>query len=68
MDSIVKAVAQKTGLSQEMSEKVVEVVLEQVAQRLPAPYSTQLTAMITAHKAKNQVGKQLKGIGSLFGM
>jgi len=68
MDSIVKEVSKRTGLSEEMSQKVVEIVLEQVAQRLPAPYSTQLTAMITANKAKNQVGKQLKGLGSLFGM
>lgn len=68
MDSIVKAVAEKTGMSEEMAQKAVEVVLEQVAERLPAPYSTQLTAMVTANKAKNQVGKQLKGLGSLFGM
>ncbi|MGB0388772.1 MAG: hypothetical protein ACPGWR_28465 [Ardenticatenaceae bacterium] len=68
IDQIVNEVSERTGLSKEMSRKVVEIVVTQIANYLPEPYSTQVKGMLAVNKAKDQVASKLKGLGSMFGM
>lgn len=43
MNELVQIIMQKTGLSQEMAEKVVNVVAGYIESRLPAPMAAALT-------------------------
>ena len=46
MDELVKSVAEKTGLSEEMAETAVKLVLDYVKDKLPAPVAGQIDALL----------------------
>jgi len=48
MDELVKLVSEKTGLSEEMSETTVKLVLDYVKEKLPAPVAAQVDALLGA--------------------
>lgn len=46
MNQLVEVVQQKTGLSEEMSQKVVDVVVVHIKDKLPAPLSSALESFL----------------------
>ena len=60
MEELVKLVSEKTGLSQEMSETAVNLVLDYVKKKLPKPVAAQVDAVLGA-------GDAMDAIGGLFG-
>ena len=51
MDELVKLVSEKTGLSKEMSETAVKLVLDYVKKKLPKPVAAQVDAVLGAGSA-----------------
>lgn len=60
MDELVKLVSEKTGLSKEMSEEAVNIVLDYIKKKLPKPVAAQVDAVLGA-------GSAADALGSLFG-
>jgi hypothetical protein len=67
MEELVKLVSQKTGLSEDISRQVVEVVVGYVKQKLPEPIAGQLDAFLSGPAAGDQLGGLAKELGGLFG-
>ncbi len=66
MDELVKFVAQKTGLSEELARQAVEAVLAFLKERLPEPIAAQVDALLQGEGP--DLGDMLqKGLGGLFG-
>ena len=61
MDELVKLVSEKTGLSQEMSEQAVKIVLDYVKKKLPKPVAAQVDAVLGAGSAADMLGGLLGG-------
>lgn len=51
MNQVVALVQQKTGLSQEMAQKVVDVVVDHIKGKLPAPMASGLDSLLGAGEA-----------------
>jgi hypothetical protein len=46
MDSLAKAIATKTGISEDIAKTVIQMVLDQLKKKLPAPFNTQLEGIL----------------------
>ncbi len=64
MDEIVKEVAQKADVSEEVARKTVEVVVEILKEKLPTPVASQIDGILAGEA---DVGDIVKGIGDLLG-
>ena len=60
MEELVKLVSEKTGLSKEMSETAVNLVLDYIKKKLPKPVAAQVDAVLGA-------GNAMDALGGLFG-
>jgi hypothetical protein len=67
MDELVKLVAQKTGLSQEMAKLAVDTVIGFLKQRLPAPIAGQIDGILGAAAPGTDLGGLAKGLGGMLG-
>jgi hypothetical protein len=67
MDELVKMVAEKTGLSEEMSTVAVETVIDYLKDKLPAPVAGQIDTVLGGNGAAQDVSGVAKGLGGLFG-
>ena len=67
MDELVQLVSQKTGLSEEMSQQAVEVVLEYLKEKLPAPIAGQLDNILEGSEGFDLGDVASSGLGGLFG-
>ena len=74
MEELVNAVAQKTGLSQDDARKAVEVVVNTLKSKLPAPIASHVDSFLAggmsggAGSLMDEASGMLKGkLGNLFG-
>ena len=67
MDELVRLVSQKTGLSEEKSRQAVEIVLEYLKEKLPAPIAGQLDNILAGSEGLDLGDVASKGLGGLFG-
>lgn len=67
MDQLVQLVSEKTGLPEEKSRQAVEIVLEYLKGRLPAPIAGQLDSVLEGGGDGGLDDLAKKGLGSLFG-
>jgi hypothetical protein len=68
MDQLVKLVSEKTGLSEEMSKKAVEVVLDYLKEKLPAPLAGQIDGLLEGSEGSGGLEDLAKkGLGGLLG-
>jgi uncharacterized protein (DUF2267 family) len=67
MDELVKLVAAKTGLSEEMATTAVQTVLDFLKQRLPAPIAERLEDLLGDEEGQLDLGDLAAGLGSLLG-
>ena len=63
MDELVALVAEKTGLSEEMSKMAVETVLGYLKEKLPAPIAGQIDGLLSGEGGGGVAG----ALGGLFG-
>ena len=64
MEELVTTIAQKTGLSHEMSKTVVNMVLDFVKKKLPAPIAKQIDNVL----GSGSTAGAADALGGLFGM
>jgi uncharacterized protein (DUF2267 family) len=64
MDELVKLVSQNTGLSEDMSRQAVQVVVNYLKDRLPAPAAAQADAILSGG---SDLGNLAKGLGGMLG-
>lgn len=68
MQEIVQQVAQRTGISEEMARKAVDVVMDELQKRLPAPLASQLKEYASGDAAGGSgLGDAAKKAGGMFG-
>ncbi len=67
MDELVELVSQKTGLSEEKSRQAVEIVLEYLKERLPAPIGGQLENILSGAEGDGGIDNLAKNLGGLLG-
>jgi hypothetical protein len=64
MDELVKLVSSKTGVSEEIAQKAVTVVLDYLKDKLPAPIAGQIDGVLAGG---GDVGDLAGKVGGLFG-
>ena len=64
MDELVKLVSEKTGLSEDISQKAVDVVLNYIKDKLPAPIAGQIDGLLAGG---GDAGGIAGAVGGLFG-
>lgn len=64
MNEIVQMVTQKTGISEDKAREAVQLVIEHLRSRLPAPIASQLDSYLQGGAQGNQ-GET--GLGNLLG-
>ena len=64
MDELVKLVSEKTGLSEDISQKAVDVVLNYIKDKLPAPIAGQIDGLLAGGE---DAGGIAGAVGGLFG-
>ena len=47
MDELINLVVQKTGISQDDAQKAVQVIVDSIKSKLPAPIASQVDAFLT---------------------
>jgi hypothetical protein len=74
MDELANLVVQKTGISQEDARKAVEVIVNEIKSKLPAPIASRVDAFLAGgmgggmNTLASEAGEILKGgLGGLFG-
>ncbi|HET89396.1 MAG TPA: hypothetical protein ENN99_01445 [Chloroflexi bacterium] len=67
MDELIALVSQKTGLSEEMSKRAVEIVLEYLKKKLPAPIAGRIDDVLGGGEALGGLGNLAEGLGGLLG-
>jgi hypothetical protein len=74
MDELINLVVQKTGISQDDARKAVEVVVNALKSKLPAPIASHVDAFLAGGMKSGmdtlaaEAGEMLKGkLGGLFG-
>jgi uncharacterized protein (DUF2267 family) len=68
-NDLVQLVVERAGISQGQAETAVEVVLQQLKTRLPAPVATQIDSFLEGGEGKaggSDIGDIAKRAGGLF--
>ncbi len=66
MDELVKMVSKKTGLSEAKAKVAVDLVVEYLKGKLPAPVAGQIDAVLSGGGA-GAMGDVAKGLGGILG-
>jgi hypothetical protein len=64
MEELIKLVSEKTGVSEEIAEKAVEVVLDYLKEKLPGPVGGQIDSLLGGGGG---LADAAKGLGGLLG-
>lgn len=64
MDELVKLVSKKTGLSEELSQQAIDVVIDYLKDKLPAPIASRIDSLIEGGGDMDDIAGAL---GGLFG-
>ena len=67
MNELVKIVAQKTGLSEDMARKAVEMVVSYLKGKLPGAVGSQLDGVLGGAAGGGDLADMAKGLGGLLG-
>ncbi len=64
MNELVNLVAQKTGLSPDVAQKAVNIVIDYLKKKLPAPIAGQIDGVLNNQGAMNTAQNLLGKLGS----
>jgi uncharacterized protein (DUF2267 family) len=65
MDELINQITQRTGISQNQAQQVVQVTVNFLKQRLPAPMASQLDNLISGQGGTR--GQAQQSLGGMFG-
>jgi hypothetical protein len=66
MEALVNLVSEKTGISPELAQKAVEITINFIKDRLPAPVAAQIDGVIGG-EGGGALGGLAKGLGGMLG-
>jgi hypothetical protein len=64
MEELIELIVEKTGISEEIANKVVDMVVDFLKDKLPEPIAGQLDNLLSGEGIADDL---LGGLGSLFG-
>ena len=69
MEALVNLVSEKTGISPELAQKAVDITLNFVKDKLPAPVAEQIDGLISGEGGEGGgvLGGLTKGLGGMLG-
>jgi hypothetical protein len=67
MDELVKMVSDKVGISEDQARQAVEVVMDYLRDKLPAPVAGQIDGLLGGAGDAADLGDVAKGLGGLLG-
>jgi hypothetical protein len=67
MEALVNLVSEKTGISPEIAQKAVDVTLNFLKDKLPAPIAGQIDGLLSGEEGGGVMGGLSKGLGGLMG-
>ncbi len=67
MNELVNLVVKKTGLPQATAQQVVQIVVDFIKKRLPAPVGAQIDGLLSNEGAVQQAEGMLGGLASKLG-
>ena len=67
MDELVKAVSERTGLSEAQARAAVETVISLLKSRLPAPVASQIDSFLAGDGSTGGLSDLAGGLGGLLG-
>ncbi|MDX1522191.1 MAG: hypothetical protein R3264_11225 [Anaerolineae bacterium] len=67
MDELIKLVSVRTGLSKEKSKLAVEIVLDYLKAKLPAPVAGQIDSYLAGGGTATGLDDMAAGLGGLLG-
>lgn len=67
MDELVKAVSERTGLSEAQAKVAVETVITHLKSRLPAPIASQIDSYLAGGGSTGGLSDLAGGLGGLMG-
>lgn len=67
MDELVKLVVKKTGLPEATARQAVQVVIEYLKKKLPAPLGAQIDTVLSSGQAAQGLESAAQALGGLLG-
>ncbi len=67
MEALVNLVSEKTGISPELAQKAVDVTLNFLKDKLPAPVAEQIDGLMSGEGGGGVLGGLAKGLGGIMG-
>ena len=67
MNELVNLIVKKTGVSQAIAQTIVNLVVDYLKKKLPAPIASQIDGLLSNDANVQQAENIVGGIGGLFG-
>lgn len=67
MEELIAQIAKNAGITTEQAQKALDTVLEYAKSKLPAPFASQVEALLAGGELPQGLGGLAKGLGGLFG-
>jgi hypothetical protein len=67
MEALVNLVSEKTGISPELAQKAVDITLNFLKDKLPAPVAEQIDGLMSGEGGGDVLGGLAKGLGGIMG-
>ena len=67
MEALVNLVSEKAGIAPEIAQKAVDVTLNFLKDKLPAPVAEQINGLLSGEEGGGDMGGLAKGLGGLMG-
>ena len=67
MEELIAKIAQNAGITPDQAQKALDTVVEYAKSKLPAPFASQIDAVLQGGELPQGLGSLAKGLGGLFG-
>jgi len=67
MDDLVNRVSTQVGISEDMSQQAVSIVVNYLKRKLPAPVAGQIDSVLGGQESSEGLGDKVKDMGGMFG-
>ncbi len=67
MEELIALIAKNAGITTDQAQKALDTVAEYAKAKLPAPFASQIDALLQGGELPQGLGSLAKGLGGLFG-
>ena len=67
MEELIALIAKNAGITTDQAKKALDTVAEYAKDKLPAPFASQIDALLQGGELPQGLGGLAKGLGGLFG-